>query len=292
MEIDIKAVVGSYAQLTIFLLMLTIGLEEGFKNLSILWRRPPLLIRCLIASFVVVPIVAIVILSVIPMAQSTRVALAAMAICPGAPLTYKKLTGMKASTALAGSFQTTTSLFAILVIPVWVLIFSRLYPAEPTVAVSDIFTQVTTVQFVPILLGLALHQWLPTLAEDLLEPVTKISTFLFLGLSLVVLIVALPLILKVGVLTVIGVVLFITASILAGHYLGGPEPETRLTLGLANSTRNAGLALTLAALNFDDKPGILGAIAAIAILAFIADAIYANLYRQKMAQLTPASTEN
>ncbi len=284
MDIDIKAVLGSYAQLTIFLLMLTIGLEEGFNNLSILWRRIPLLIRCLIASFIIVPLSAMLIVSIVPMVTSARIGLLAMAICPGAPLTYKKLTGMKASTALAGSFQTTTSLFAILVVPVWVTIFSGIYPNQATVEASDVFQQVMTVQFIPILLGIAINKWFPSLADNLLEPMSKISSIMFLGFAIILLVIALPMVLKVGIVTVIGVVFFITAAILAGHFLGGPEPETRLAIGLANSTRNAGLALALATMNFKDKPGILGAIAAIALLAFVADAIYASLYRPKIPQ--------
>jgi hypothetical protein len=53
-----------------------------------------------------------------------------------------------------------------------------------------------------------------------------------------------------------------------------------LTIALANSTRNAGLALAIVSVNFDE-PGILAVIAVIALLAFVADAIYANLYRKK-----------
>ncbi len=292
MDIDIKAVLGNYAQLTIFLLMFSIGLEEGFKNLSLLWRRIPLLIRCLIASFIVVPLSAMLILSIVPMDTSARIAVAAMAICPGAPLTYKKLTNMKASSALAGSFQTTTSLFAILVVPIWITIFNGIYPKQATVAASDVFQQVMTVQFIPILLGLAINKWFPLLAENLSEPVNKISSIMFLSFAIILLVVALPMVLKVGVVTVIGVVLFITAAILAGHYLGGPEPETRLTIGLANSTRNAGLALALTTMNFKDKPDILAAIAAIALLAFVADAIYASLYRPKIPQAVSGTVES
>ena len=279
MELDFKTIVGSYAQITIFLLMLSIGLSEGFRNLSILWQRPSLLVRCLIASFVLVPLAAMAIVEIVPMSSAARIGLWAMAICPGAPLMYNKLTSMKANTALGGSFQTTTSLFAILVVPIWVTILSSLYPNQANVNAADVFKQVAMVQLIPILVGLILREWLPNLADDLMEPVNKISSFMFVGMVVILLIVALPPILKVGIVTVIGVVLFIAASIVIGHYLGGPEPETRLTIALANSTRNAGLALALVSLNFED-PGILPVIAAIALLAFVADAIYANLYRQ------------
>ncbi len=292
MEIDIKTVVGSYAQITIFLLMFSIGLQEGFRNLSILWRRPPLLIRCLIAAFIVVPVAGIVILKLLPMMDpSARAALALMAICPGAPLTYRKLEGMKANTALAGSFQTTVSLFATVFVPLWFVIFSAIFPRDATVDVVEVFKQVATVQLIPISLGLFIHAWLPTLADDMLEPVRKICSLMFIGLVMAILVVALPLIIKVGLLNVAATVLFITIAILAGHYLGGPEPETRLAIALATSTRNAGLALAIATLNLGQDPGILAGIAAIALLAFVADAIYANLYRKKIAQDNPAIAE-
>jgi BASS family bile acid:Na+ symporter len=281
-EIDVKAVVGNYAQITIFMLMLSIGLQEGFKGLSVLWKNRSLLIRSLIASLILVPLAGILVLSLISMDFSARIGIMAMAICPGAPLLYKKLTTMKANTSLAGSFQVTTSLFAILAVPLWVTILSKLYPAEATISPAEILTQVTTVQFVPIVIGLVICQWIPSLADDLLEPVQKISSIMFLGAVIVLLVVALPKVLQVGIVTTIGVVLFIAASIVIGHYLGGPEPETRLTIALANSTRNAGLALAIVSVNFED-PGILAVIAAIALLAFVADAIYANLYRKQSA---------
>lgn len=289
MEFDPKAIAESYTQITIFLLMLNISLTEGFQSLSVLWRRPPLLLKSLVASFVLVPLIGMVILSIVSIPTSARIALMAMAICPGAPLTYKKLTKMKASASLAGSYQVIISLFAVVLVPAWVLILSSIYPNQATVTALDVLKQVTTVQLIPIIIGLAFRKWLPGVADDFMDLVGKVSAFMFIGLVVILLAIALPLILKLGILTLVGVILFIGFAIAIGHFLGGPEPETRLTIGLANSTRNAGLALTLATLNFKDRilpvadsgdgdPGILAVIAAIALLAFVMDAIYANKY--------------
>ena len=52
MEIEIKTIVENYTQITIFALMLSIGLKEGFQGLSVLWQNRSLLIRCLLASLV------------------------------------------------------------------------------------------------------------------------------------------------------------------------------------------------------------------------------------------------
>ena len=284
MELDIQAILTNYTQLNIFLLMLSLGLTEGFQGILTLWKRPPLLLRSLVASFLLVPLVAMVILAIFPLPPEARIGIMAMAICPGAPLTYKKLTKMKASSNLAGSFQTTTVLFAVLLIPVWIAIFSRIYPAQVSVPAVVVLKQVASVQFIPIFIGLALREWFSELADDLQEPATKLGSLMFLGLVLVILVVALPPILKVGIVTLAAVVLFVAAAIVIGHVLGGPEPETRLTVALANSTRNTGLALALVTMNFEEPGAILVVLASIALVAFIADAVYANVYRKQIAQ--------
>jgi len=58
--------------------------------------------------------------------------------------------------------------------------------------------------------------------------------------------------------------------IVIGHCVGGPDPEMRISIALANSTRNAGLALALVALNIENTIPILGTISAIALLSAIA----------------------
>ncbi len=282
MNINIATVVSSYVQLTLFLLMLSIGLREGFENLTLLWRRPSLLIRCLVASLVLVPLASMVIDAIVPMGTEARIAMAGMAICPGAPMIYRKLVNLKGIPALAGSFQITTSLLAILAVPLWILIINVLYFGSKTGSVADVTEQIATVQLIPILLGLAIRKWWPKLASNLLEPAFKISSCLLLVALIIILVIYLPQIAQIGAVTVLGVVLFIAATIVIGHYLGGPDPDTRITIALANSTRNAGLALDLAALNFEANRLILGTIAAIALLSLVGGAIYVNLYRKKI----------
>jgi BASS family bile acid:Na+ symporter len=264
-------------------------LSQGFNNLVYLWRRPGLLVRCLIASFVLVPVAAMIINQVLPLSFAVKVGLATMAICPGAPMVYRKLLKGRTIPELAGSFQTTTALLAVIVVPLWLQIFARLYPNDADFTPANIFRQVAMAQLIPIVVGLVIHGWFPELTEDLEEPVFKIGSFLLLGLVFVILIVALPKVLTAGVVPVIAAILFAAASLLVGHYLGGPDPESRLTIAVANSTRNAGLALAIATANFSD-PGILGAIATYALLSAVAGNIYSKKYQQQMPP-APAAVE-
>jgi BASS family bile acid:Na+ symporter len=287
-ELDIKAILSSYAQFTLFILMLSIGLSQGVANIIYLWRRPNLLARCLLASFVVVPLAAMLINQVIPMSFPVKIGLATMAICPGAPMIYRKLLKGRALPYLAGSFQITTALLAVVMVPIWVSIFARIYPNDITVDAATIFRQVAMAQLIPIAVGLAIREWFPDLADDLDQPIFKLGSFLLMGLLLVILVVALPKVLTAGLLPVIGAVLFAAACLLAGHFLGGPEPESRLTIAVANGTRNAGLALAIATAHFSN-PGILAAIATYAIFSSVAGAIYSNLYQKQLAKQEAAA---
>ena len=282
-ELVIKAILGRYAHLTLFILMLSIGLSQGFTNLAMLWRRPGLLGRCLIASYILVPIAAMIINQVLPMSFPVKAGLAMMAICPGAPMIYRKLLKGRALPNLAGSFQVTTALLAVVGVPLWLNIFSMIYPNEVTIDPFAIFRQVAIAQLIPIAIGLGIRAGFPDLADDLDQPVFKLGTFLLLGLIFVILIVALPKVLTAGVVPVIGAILFATACLIIGHFLGGPAPESRLTIAVANSTRNAGLALAIATDNFQD-PGILSAIATYAVFSSVSGSIYSNLYQKKLAR--------
>jgi BASS family bile acid:Na+ symporter len=283
MDFDIDTIVSSYAAITLFLLMLTIGLREGFVNLTLLWRRPGLLFRCLLAAFVLVPIAAMAIGAIVPMSEPVQAAMAAMAVCPGAPMLYRKLVSLKANAPIAGSYQVTMSLFAVVLVPLWIILINVLYLQQNPNTIVDVGRQIAFIQLIPIVAGLVIRGWLPSFADALLAPTQKISSVMLLGVLVILLIVALPQFLRVGVITVLGVVLFVAATLVIGHCLGGPTPEGRVALALANSSRNAGLALALVAINVDNEGPILGAISAIALLSAVAGAIYVNLYRKKLA---------
>jgi BASS family bile acid:Na+ symporter len=180
-ELDIKTLLGSYAHFTLFVLMLSIGLSVGFTRIATLWRKPGLLVRCLVASFVLTPIAAMVINQVLPLGFPVKAGLAMMAICPGAPMIYRKLLKGRALPDLAGSFQATTALLAVVAVPLWLNIFAALYPNDASFDPAAIFRQVAMAQLLPIAIGLAIHGWFPELADDLDEPVFKLGTFLLLG---------------------------------------------------------------------------------------------------------------
>lgn len=281
---DIKELLTSFAQMTIFAVMLSMGLVLGFNGIARLWRRPSLLVRCLIAAFIVVPLAATAVTYLLPLSFDVRAGIAAMAVIPGAPVTYRKMVKGPGDAELAGSFQATMALLSILLVPLWFGVISALYPAVATAPLATVFKQVMLVQGIPLLGGAAIAQWLPALAEEFDDPLNRISSAMLVGVVLLVLAMGLPLLLRAGVLPVLAVVLMAAAALLAGHFLGGSDPTTRQTIAVANATRNAGLAIALIALNFPEaEHAILTTIATYAVISAIAGAIYVRFYNKRLA---------
>lgn len=284
---DIKTLLSSFAQITVFAVMLSMGMTLGFQGITRLWRRPSLMLRCFVAAFVVVPLAAMAVVYVLPLTFEVRAGIAAMAVIPGAPFIYRKMLKGPSDAELAGSFQATMVLLSIVLVPLWFGILSMLYPNDAAAPLATVFKQVMLMQGVPLLAGAAISQWLPEFTEDFDEPLNRISTAMLIAVVLLVLVVGLPLLLKAGVLPVVAVTVMAAVALLSGHFLGGADPVSRQTIAIANATRNAGLAIALITLNFPNAAHeILITIAAYAVISGIAAKIYARLYQKRLAQAT------
>ncbi len=282
---DIKELLTGFAQITLFALMLSMGMNLRFAGIVELWRRPSLLLRCFGAAFIVVPLAAMAIIHLLPLSVEVRAGIAAMAIAPGAPTVYLKMLKGDGDRDLAGSFQATMALLSVVLIPLWLVFFAILYSDSATVPMAQLFKQVMVVQLVPMLCGAALSQWLPGLAEELNQPLHQISQAMLVGVLVLVLAIGLDLVLKAGVLPVLAVVLMAAVALLSGHWLGGPGPVQRQTIAIANATRNAGLAIVLITLNFPNvKHEILTTVAAYAVISGVAGKVYAHLYKKQLAK--------
>ncbi len=289
-SINIKELLSSFAQLAVFATLLSMGLVLGFGGMARLWRQPGLLLRSVIAAFVIVPLAAMILVWVLPLSFEVRAGIAAMAVIPGAPFTYRKMLKGAGDPELAGSFQATMALLAIVLVPLWLAILAALYPNDASASVAVVGRQILMVQGIPLICGAAIRQWLPDLAEEFAEPLNRISSAMLVGLVVLVLAIGLAMVLKAGPLAILAGVLMAAAALVAGHYLGGPDPLTRQTIAQATASRNAGLALALITLNFPNVAHeILVTIATYAVMTAIASKIYVRLYQKQLAKVAPPS---
>lgn len=248
---------------TLFTVMLALGLNlrpEAMHH----WRtRPSLPLRILLASCVLVPLVALLLLQ-LPWAQAisrpARHAIALMAVCPSAPLALRKAGSSGGDRQLAGLLQVSAALAAIVSVPLLALVFRQTFQLEGwLIRPADVALQVGQVQVLPLVLGLLLRQCLPRLAARLEGPLEKLANLLLLLLVVVVLLKAGPhLIAAVPAdpAALLAMAMVVAASLTLGRWFGGPEGEVGVTTALVTAMRNPGLALLFAGSHGQGLPGL------------------------------------
>ena len=244
-----------FVSLTIFTLMLALGVNHSFEELTSLWRRPGLLLRSLVAVVFLVPMVVLLLLWVFDLPPAPATGLAVLAAAPGAPLTYKRSQMAGGDPTYTASLQLTLALLAVGITPVILAMFSSLFGIViKGVTLFQVARQVAQVTFLPVMIGLSLQQFAPGLAGVLRKPVRLLADILFilLLLMLVLLLALVPELrgmLNVGWVPMLAIVLIVLVSLTIGHLLGGPRRDQRSALATACIARNVGLALFLAELS-------------------------------------------
>ena len=107
-------------------LILAIGMTATTDDIVYLWRRPVLLAKSIIAMYVAVPLVAVLMARALDLPRSTELALVVLAVCAGAPLLPKKLIKAGGDPAYVFSLIVTTSLLAIVTVPVSLHLLAQL----------------------------------------------------------------------------------------------------------------------------------------------------------------------
>ena len=247
--------IGTFASVTIFTLMLTIGVNETFEQLISLWRRSAVLLRSLFAVIVLVPVVVIVLLLAFDLPPAVATGMALLAAAPGAPLTTTRTKIAGADLTYVSSLQLALAMLAVVATPVWLAIYYALFDLTiETIGPIDVASQVARVTFLPVVVGLLLQRFAPAMTDRIRKPLNVLAGILFPLLVLIIL-VALALApelrekLLLGPVAIAAILIMALAALLIGHFVGGEKPEERGGLATASIARNWGLAVYLATLS-------------------------------------------
>ncbi len=241
--------------LTVFTLMLTIGVNQSLEQLTSLWQRPAVLLRSLLAVIVLVPILVALLLWMFDLPPAVATGLAVLAAAPGAPLTTKRSQMAGADIAYITSLQLTLALLAVVVAPLALAIFYTLFELTiERVTPFEVASQIVRVTFLPVVIGLLLQRFAPKLVAVIGKPLNVLANVLFLLLVLVIVAALvmgpeLQAKLLLGWPAVAAILIMAVAALAIGHLLGGPRPDQRGGLATACIARNIGLALFITQLS-------------------------------------------
>lgn len=245
----------AFTSLTIFTLMLTIGVNQSLEHLTFLWHQPAVLLRALLAVLVLIPAVVFVLLLVFDLSPAVATGLALLAAAPGAPLTTKRSQMAAADIDYITSLQLTLALLAIVVTPLILGVFYAVFELTiERVSPLEVAWQIARVTFLPVIVGLALQRFAPKLVAVVGKPLNVLANVLFLLLVIALIVVLaiapeLRAMLLIGWPAIVAILIIAVTAVIIGHLLGGPRSDQRAGLAIASLARNIGLALYIAGVN-------------------------------------------
>lgn len=188
-----------------------------------LWRRPVLLLKSIIAMYVVMPAVTVLMVRMLDLPPRTEVALIVLAICAGTPLLPKKLIELGGDPDYIFSLIVITSLLAIITVPASLHLLAEIIHFDTTkITPSQVARALLKPFLLPLGLGMLFHLASPALAERIGNPLLKIGSAAMVLTALTAMVTRFRLIFEVDLLSLLAFAAFTLTAIVAGHLLGGP----------------------------------------------------------------------
>lgn len=232
-------------KLSVGALILAIGMGSTFSDLAYLWRRPGLLLRSLLAMYVLVPLAAFLLVTLLPLAPGVKAALLVLAVSAGAPLLPRKLGGF-GSDAYVFSLVVTSSLLAIVVVPAWVALLAHHFGVATELAPADVAAAIAKAFLAPLAIGMVIRALLPAFSAQVADRLLAIAGVVLTVTGLVLLIGGWQLFLEVRWQGMAALVVLLLIALAIGHVLGGPSADDRTALAIACATRHIGVAVVVA----------------------------------------------
>lgn len=284
MEMSPAQIVGLALKICILFTIFALGLKAAWADVVSLLHRPGLLLRSLLAMYVLTPLTAMLLVLVFSAPQAVESAVLLMAISAGAPLLPKKLLKLGVNPPYIYSLSVISSLLAIATVPVSLGIISAFVNRSASIAATEVAYTIATVFLVPLLAGTMVRQLRPALAERISDPIINTANIILLGLILIIGATNYSAILGAVNLSGFALIVVMTFAALGiGHVLGGPEPNDRTTLAIACASRLPALVMLIASLNYPDaKP--LPVVAAYLLLSNLAVIPYLRWRRPRRGE--------
>jgi bile acid:Na+ symporter, BASS family len=232
-------------KLCVAALIFAIGLGSSLGDLTYLGRRPGLLLRSLLAMYVLVPLAALAFAKLLPLAAGVKAALLVLAVSAGAPLLPRKLSKLGGG-AYPFSLVVVSSLLAIVLVPAWIELLGRHFERDVDVSSVTVATLIVKAFLAPLAAGMLLRLASPALCERASDLLMKVAGVVLTLTGLLLLALNWRLLLQLQGPGMLALVSLMTVALAVGHLLGGPTEDDRTALAIACATRHVGIAVLVA----------------------------------------------
>lgn len=222
--------------------MLSVGLTYTWRQIVGPLTRIRLVVLALVANFVLVPAWALLITSVLDIAEPYTIGLLLVATAAGAPFLVKLVAMSDGDVAFSASLL-------VLLLPATVLYMPLVVPLiapDADVDAMAIATPLVLANLLPLAVGIVVLSLAPAVAEKLRPVLGPLSTGALVALVVLTVVANVEELLDVvGQRAIIGALVFIVGAFLIGFFVGVPD-EHRDEVGLATAQRNIAAATVVA----------------------------------------------
>jgi bile acid:Na+ symporter, BASS family len=248
----IEQLINVLVAVTLFEMMMAVGLGVPSADLVRVARNVPLLAKAVIANYLCVPVAAVALLLLFRAQPMVAAGFLILAVCPGAPFGPPCTAIAKGNVAVSVGLMVLLAGSSALVAPLLLGFLLPLISDNESLKVDPVKLAATLLltQLIPLCAGLIVRQWRPALAIRLQKPANRLSALL--NLTVVGFILAT----QFGTLAAIrprawaGMAALLIVSLAVGWLLGGPGTDNRKAMTLTTSLRNVGVGLVIAASSF------------------------------------------
>lgn len=266
---DLQELSGLAVRASILLIVFSLGLGATFDDADYLLKRPRLLLRSVVAISIVVPAFAALLAGALPLTPSAKFGIVLMAVSPVPPILPGKELKLGGRKSYIYGLLVAVSLLSIVIVPLTVSLLSAAFRADARISPGAVARLMLGSVMLPLAIGMLIRRIAPSLAQRAAPVVSRLAGILLIVGVLPILVAIAPAIWRlVGDGTLLAIMAVVIVGLLAGHYLGGPDPRDRATLAISSAMRHPGIALLIAGANFTD-PQITAAILLFLIVALV-----------------------
>jgi bile acid:Na+ symporter, BASS family len=283
-----QEIVGFALKSSIMLTLFGFGLQATLEDVLFLVRRPRLLVRSLVAIFVVMPLFAILMTKIFSFNSPVVIALIVLSISPIPPLLPKKVTKSGGRASYELGLMVTAAAFSIVFIPLATYLLGKYFDRPFAMGPSAVAKVIVLSVLLPLAAGIVFRSFAPGAAERIAGPLVRFAGVVLLIGVLCILAFALPTAWSlVGDGTILAFISVVIVGLAVGHLLGGPDPDERVALALSTACRHPGLAIAIAGVNIPNEHRVVSAVLLYVITNVLFTIPYVAWQRKKLREVQP-----
>jgi bile acid:Na+ symporter, BASS family len=282
---SLRMIVGLALRASIMLTLLGFGLRATREDLLYLLRRPRVLVRSLVAMFVVMPLFAILMTRLVPFNRAVVIALIALSISPVPPILPRKVTKSGGHAPYGLGLMVTAASFSIVYVPLAVYVIGKYFHRPFAMGPDAVAKLIVLSVLAPLAMGMLFRKVAPGTAERISDPLARIAGIVLLIGVLCILAFSLPAAWAlVGNGTILAFIAFAIVGLAVGHFFGGPGSGQRVTLALSTASRHPALALAIAGVNVPDERRVIYAVLLYLVVSALITIPYVAWQRKKATE--------